>query len=144
MQRSRVYREQVAAFRQLFAEFPSDVAGVRDALVRGHLIKLSGLLQAHFKLEEQQIYPELLKTADPAMRGLVKEFRDDLGPVAEEFELFYTVWSRPGACATDPVLFLSEWKNVKVALGDRLDREERELFRAYDRVGSAQETPSPT
>jgi len=136
MSRSRAYREQVAVFRQLFAEFPNDVAGVRDALVRGHLIKLSGLLQAHFKLQEQHIFPQLLKTADPALRGLVKEFRDDLAPVAEEFEVFYTVWSRPGACTTDPKLFLGEWKNVKLALDARLDREERELFTAYDRAGT--------
>lgn len=144
MLRSRVYREQVATFRQLFAEFPNEAADVRDAFVRGHLIKLSGLLQAHFRLEEQQIYPDLLRTADPVMRGLVRDFREDLEPVAEEFELFYTVWTQPGACMDDPALFLNEWNTLQLALNARLDREERELFMAYDRVRSEQEIPIPS
>jgi alkylhydroperoxidase/carboxymuconolactone decarboxylase family protein YurZ len=133
--RSRAYREQIAAFRQLFAEFPNQIDEVRDALVRGHLIKLSGLLRMHFKMEEQYIYPELLKQADPAVKALIREFREDLPPVVEEFDDFYTVWSRPGAVNTDPKTFLGEWKHVKIALCARLDREERELFAAFDRAG---------
>ena len=137
MSRSRAYREQVAAFRQMFAQFPNDIGEVRDAVVRSQLIKLNGLLHAYFKMEEQYIYPDLIKAGDPALRGLAKEFRDDLVPLADEFDEFYTVWSRPGACMTDPRTFLGEWRNVKLALNARLDREERELFTAFDRVRTA-------
>jgi hypothetical protein len=132
--RSRTYREQVAAFRQLFSEFPKDVEGVRDGLVRGHLIKLNGLLSMHFKMEEQYIFPDLLKQTDPAMRGLVRELREELTPLVDEFDEFYTIWSRPGACTTDPVTFLDEWRNVRLVLDARLEREERELFTAFDRA----------
>src|SRR5271166_2407411 len=135
--RSRAYREQIASFRQLFSEFPSAIEQVRDGLVRGHLIKLNGLLRAHFKMQEQYAFPEILKHPDPATRGLVKEFRDDLPPVIEAFDEFYTVWSRPGAVTTDPKAFLGEWRHVKISLTARLDREENELYAAFDRLEGA-------
>jgi hypothetical protein len=132
--RSRAYRAQIAEFRQLLAEFPNQVDEVHDGNVRGHLIKLMELLHMHFKMEEQYIYPEMLKHADPEVRALIEEFRDDLPPIVAEFDTFYATWSHPGAVAANAKTFLGDWANVKITLAARLDREERELFAAFDRA----------
>lgn len=132
--RSQMYREQHKAIRLMVADLPKSAAALDADGSRAKLLKLGGALKAHLKLEDEQMYPAMMSNGSAEIQHKAKGFQEEMGGLAGAFDVFFSAWSRPGAIAADPAGFVSAWLPVKAALGERMDREDRDLYVMLDHL----------
>lgn len=101
---------------------------------RSVLSKLMGKLTMHLAAEDKVLYPDLQSSSDPAVVGLAKRFADEMSGVAPTVVAFNEKWATPSAIKANPASFIAETKNILGVLGNRINRENRELYAAADRM----------
>lgn len=126
------YREHHRALRDLVARIPSNVRPGMAEQVRPLLTKLTDVLRAHLKLEDDHLYPAMLAAVDPEVRATAEAFQAEMGGLAEAFGRFSERWMVPHAVASDPSGFTRDWAGLRSALGGRLNREDGELYALVD------------
>ncbi len=57
-----------------------------------------------------------------------KHFMDEMGGLAEAFGAYCAQWNRPKAIDGDPAGFAAETKSIVDALGQRITRENTQLY----------------
>jgi len=97
---------------------------------------LVSTLLAHLKLEDWSLYPRLIECGDPALSGIARRFKDEMGGLAPAFLAYCDEWNAstipsdwPGYCTATRVIL--------DALNNRLTRENRELLPLLERVDKA-------
>ena len=98
----------------------------------GHtLARLSGILKMHLASEDQFLYPKLAGHSDPKLSGMAKAFQEEMGSITDVYKAFSTKWNM-GTIEASPVEFNNECKEVFKVIGMRINREENELYKAYE------------
>lgn len=107
------------------------------AAALGTLVRLAGLVQAHVKLEDERLYPELMKSHNPLIREKARHFQEEMGDLAQRFTTFAQTWILSGQVAKDVRGFKEAWAPVLAALSERMEREDNDLYVEYERITAA-------
>jgi iron-sulfur cluster repair protein YtfE (RIC family) len=136
---------QTESFRQQHAEIMDMVRRIEPNLVPGKLAagaaemrslvaSLTGKLTIHLAMEDKALYPSLLKHADAGVRETAQKFIDEMSGIKPQIQKFSSTWTEQ-AIRADSARFCAEMRQVFAALGDRIQREDGQLYALVDRLG---------
>lgn len=132
MARIDEYRKQHQELVEIVTKIASKLSesGLKQdsAEVHGLLTKLTGKLTFHLNMEDQGLYPDLLKHADEKIRATAKRFMDDMGGLKKAYTDYAKKWGLPDTIRNNPGGFITETKGVFDALGQRVKKEDSELY----------------
>jgi hypothetical protein len=134
--RTTKFREQHVELLQLAAELSVQLAnsGTRAAAC---LNKLIGKLVLHLSAEDRVLYPELGGSKDPGVADLAKRYAREMHGTAKSVTDYAAKWGTATSIRQDPAGFISETRAIISILGDRIKRENQELYAAADRIEGA-------
>jgi hypothetical protein len=92
------------------------------------LVALAGKLSFHLSMEDKSLYPAILNSPEAGAKATAQKFMDEMGGIAKVFEAYRAKWSSPAALQANPTGFIDETKGLFKAVGDRITREEKELY----------------
>lgn len=121
------HAEIVEAVRHIDAALdPKRLAG-SAAEIRGRLSALMGKLSLHLAMEDNALYPSLEKHANAKVREIGVRFAREMAGVKPTVEAFAKKWSE-AEIAANAAAFCAETKQLFAVLGDRIKRENAELY----------------
>jgi hemerythrin-like domain-containing protein len=141
MSATQKYRDDHHNFLTKVSEIEKLMAGP-DAVktqareIVSQLAKFSGLLKIHLAMEDNSLYPSLLKSADPNVRDIAAKFQKEMGDIKSVFEGYSKQWLSAKALETEPDQFKKETTDLFKALRGRIKKENEELYAAADKVAS--------
>ncbi|MFN2449367.1 MAG: hemerythrin domain-containing protein [Candidatus Baltobacteraceae bacterium] len=94
------------------------------------LSRFKNVLLAHLRLEDDWLYPRLLKSENEIVRQKAHTYREAMGGLRQTFLTLWTAWSPAGAIAADPRAFRSDWTAFAQRLGERMHAEDTDLYLA--------------
>ena len=89
---------------------------------------ISGSLKIHLGLEDNNLYPELIKSSDPAVQQKARDFQEEMGGLKKAFTEYASAWMSPMNIKNDPQAFIQQTQEVFGAVAKRIEREESELY----------------
>ncbi len=98
------------------------------------LTNLQSLLNRHFLLEDDYMYPVLREHPDKRIRNVVNSFFAEIEGLKQEFFAYTAKWNSVKDITDSYELFLSETQKIVIALKNRIDREDKSLFPAIARI----------
>ena len=98
--------------------------------------RLSSLIIAHLKAEDWVLYPPLLNSNDPEVARTARRFVDEMGGLAASYSIFMERWDALSIQA-DWTHYRKEARTISQALGNRIVRENRELYPLVERTDRA-------
>jgi len=104
--------------------------------LRALLSTLLGKLSMHLAMEDNALYPQLLKHSDAAVRAMAKEFAGEMSTIKPKVDAFARKWNDSQIRADMPG-FGADARIVFAALADRIRRENREFYALVDRSAGA-------
>ena len=134
------YRAQHAEILRLAGDLSKRLAA--DGLsadgspARSILAELSGKLLVHLAAEDNVLYPQLRKSADPMVRALAQRFVDEMQPISGAFKAYAVRWGSARTIQSDAETFIRETKEILTALNARIRREHAELYSVADALAS--------
>lgn len=84
-------------------------------------------LKRHLRHEDEVLYPQLLASADPAVRATARTLLDEAGLLSVLFDSFCDRWTG-SAIAADWALYCDETRSLLDLLQRRIATEELELY----------------
>lgn len=104
------------------------------AKVRVLLNKLSGKVSIHLAMEDDALYPRLLQHQDAEVKNKAKKFIDEMGGIKNAYLDYNKKWTQ-SAIEMDSPAFVKETTGLFGALGDRIKRENNDLYALVDKLG---------
>jgi hypothetical protein len=98
------------------------------------LAKLTGMLRIHFVQEDKTLYPYMIGSANSAAATVARTFQVEMGGLGAAFDSFSRRWSSSSAILRDFDTFRRESEQVFTALGDRIRRENEQLYPLADAI----------
>lgn len=108
--------------------------GQRAKELRQGLNDLAGGLNIHLAMEDTVMYPRLLKASDPTVVKTAQAFIDEMSGLKAAFGAYSKKWTQT-AIAADGAGFAAETRAVFAALGERVKKENSQLYPLVDRMG---------
>jgi hypothetical protein len=141
MSATQRYRDDHATFLSKISEVEkliSNPAVVKERAkdIATELAKFSGLLKMHLAMEDNSLYPSLLKSTDTKVRDTATKFQKEMGDIKAAFEVYSKKWLSAANMAADPDSFKKETTDLFKALKNRIQRENDELYAAADKAAS--------
>jgi len=93
-----------------------------------HLAKLAHLLRLHLATEDEWFYPAMINSSEPLAASLATAYRDEVGGIAEDVEIFLAQWNSSTVIGLRFAQFREELFRLFHKLEDRIDREDVELY----------------
>lgn len=138
MNNTERYRAQHAEILRLATDLKrhlSPAALTADPIpVRHILYELSGKLLTHLAAEDNVLYPQMLKSADARVRTLAQRFVTEMHPISEAFKKYAVRWGNAKNIQADADSFVRETQEITTVLGERIRREQAELYLLADSV----------
>ncbi len=103
------------------------------AKIRSLLSSLAGTLRVHLAAEDKALYPVLLKCNDDKTKTTAQKFMTEMGGINSALEKYLETFPSPKSIA-ESAEFISKTKDLFLALGRRIDRENNELYNLADKV----------
>lgn len=117
------------------AELTRNPAGAGEAYrIAVLLAKLTGMLRIHFVQEDRTLYPYMIASANVGAAETARVFQHEMGGLGAQFESFAKRWSSSKAIAADFESFRRESQRIFAALGERIKRENEELYPLADSI----------
>jgi hypothetical protein len=139
MSRTETYRRQHRELELLASEISAFLAVEQleqdAATCRRLLARFAGKLRVHAAMENEALYPELLRDRDPEVRAVATKLASELGPIYDAFDAYEKRWPTAFDIATDPRAFILETLKVFDVLRKRMVAENRTLYPLADRGG---------
>lgn len=127
------FRQQHDDILAIVGEIQKLLKGDADAqALRTLLSNLAGKLNFHLAMEDQALYPRIMKL-DEKSGAVARKFAAEMGGLAQDFAAYNTKW-QVSAIRSDPARFASETREMFVTLGKRVARENAELYPLADRA----------
>lgn len=132
------YREQHDGLLVLATEI-SECLNVSElaedaSKARSLLSQLLGKLSVHLAMEDKSLYPSLLEQGDDEIKKMAQSFMDEMGGIGEAVEAYAKTWSSATAIQNNPQDFVTQTKGIFNALGNRINKENNELYKAFDEL----------
>lgn len=86
----------------------------------------------HLAKEDEYMYPKLIEHSDQKVSKMAKDFQKEMGGIKGVFGEFHSSWIAPKKLEGNPVGFLTELTKLVGAVKKRIEREENELYKAFD------------
>lgn len=109
----------------------NDLKAFRISLL---LAKLTGLLRTHFAQEDEFLYPYMERSSDVDASERARSFREEMGGLRAVYMAYVERWKDSRRIANEFEAFKPESKAVFTALGDRIHRENYDLYPLANRV----------
>jgi hemerythrin-like domain-containing protein len=100
--------------------------------VRSLLSKFLGRLTVHLAMEDRSLYPSLLEQEDESVKAMARRFVNEMGGIAEAVDEYAAMWASAVAIQDNPKVFIAHTNNIINALARRIDKENNELYKAYN------------
>ncbi len=132
------FREQHAdllkIMKQITPHLNLDELNINVNIVRLLLSKLLGKLAIHLVMEDKSLYPEMLASNDERVKKSAKKFMKEMGGLAEAVTAYKKKWPSDLPIKEEPAEFIAETKVLFVALTNRIERENNELYKMLDEL----------
>lgn len=109
-----------------------DTVKTKAADIRTTLSQLAGAVTMHLSMEDNTMYKQML--AHPTGKTVAERFQREMGGIKTAFTAYVGKYNTPAAIAANPAGFISETQGIIKALGDRIRKEEGELYPAFDKI----------
>ncbi|MBV8638107.1 MAG: hypothetical protein JO322_08460 [Candidatus Eremiobacteraeota bacterium] len=96
------------------------------------LVRLAGIVKLHLTLEDKNLYPTMLRHADPEVRATAQLYKLTMAELAPAYTAFHETWTRPQAISTDRLRFAREFESICEKLRKRIDLENHDLYDVAD------------
>lgn len=96
------------------------------------LARFAGKLRVHAAMENEALYPELLRAPDPVVRATAERLFAELGPVYDEFDRFESRWPSALVIAEQPRVFVLQTLELFDILRRRMTVENKTLYPLVD------------
>jgi hypothetical protein len=127
------FRQQHEEILDMVGELNQKLKAKAEAQeMRGVLSNLAGKLNFHLAMEDKALYPRLMKQ-DAGASAVATRFMEEMGGLGAVFMTYNNKW-QVSAIRADPAGFASETRQVFVALGKRIARENAELYPLADKT----------
>lgn len=103
--------------------------------IRGEISRMAGLLNYHLAMEDQVVFPRLLRHGSGNVAFIVKRLSGDMKGLKGDFSAYRKRWMTVGALETAPDGFRVETNRLFLALEARIHREDRELYSIAETLG---------
>ncbi|MGI6557577.1 MAG: hemerythrin domain-containing protein [Limnochordia bacterium] len=128
----RQHDEIMAIVQEISSHLTDDLK--KDASQVPQLLStLAGKLTVHLAMEDNALYPSLLK--DDQLRPLAERFMTEMGGISATFKEYVRKWPDAGAIEGRAAEFIQETKRVFATLTERIIREDQELYPLVDALG---------
>lgn len=121
------HAEIFEAVRQIDAGLDPQRLAKSATEIRSRLSAFVGRLSLHLAMEDNSLYPSMAKHADAKVRDTGAKFAREMANVKPTVEAFAAKWTE-SAIVKDAVAFCSETKKLFAVLGERIKRENTELY----------------
>ena len=102
----------------------------KSADIRATLTALSGKINMHLQVEDSVLYTKML--ADPKGKPTAERFQREMGGIKTALTGYLGKYATPAAIAANPSGFIADTQGIIKALGDRVKKEESELYPLFD------------
>lgn len=92
------------------------------------LAKLAHLLRLHLATEDEWFYPAMMNADDPRAASLAATYNDEVGGLAERFEIFLRQWNSSTVIDLGFDRFRAELLGLLHQIEDRIGWEDNELY----------------
>ena len=107
-----------------------------DAMVVRRLMEaVDGLIIQHLSIEDEQLYPTLMRAADPELRDTAMSAFEDMGGLCAVWAHYRDHWTID-RILSDPRRFRTATDDIVGALNLRVAMEESVLYPAFDALQS--------
>ncbi len=97
------------------------------------LMEFANKANYHLKMEDEILYPALLRHPERIVRALAKLYLEKMGRIKDEFNNYMANWPDPKTVSANPDGFINETKNIFEILSSRMDKEDNELYSFIDK-----------
>jgi hypothetical protein len=133
---SDMYRKQHREILEVGAKLGAmlNEAGLQAdaAPARQTLSQLAGKVKVHLAMEDKSVYPQLAASKKPQTATTATKFKQSMGGLVDVFLAFDKKYAMPKDISSHPADFIKEAKVVMGALGERIKKEEAELYMLLD------------
>lgn len=104
--------------------------------VRSLLSKLAGKLSVHLAMEDNSLYPNLLKHQDASVRVIANGFIKEMGGIKDVLGGYTKKWATSTSIQNDAAAFIKDTKDLFTALAKRIEKENNDLYSLVDRLSA--------
>ncbi|NLT95990.1 MAG: hemerythrin domain-containing protein [Clostridia bacterium] len=97
------------------------------------LAKLAGVLNIHLAAEDNVLYPNLLNSDDEQIKVMAQKYIAEMSALKNSFNEYLKKWPSPLSLQNNPEQFIEETKQIFEILGQRIQRENDELYTLVDK-----------
>lgn len=137
MARTDSLREQHKKALEIVSAIQADLNPTKLAqdaqAISANLSKLSGTIGVHLAMEDKSLYPAMMGSANAEVKKAADKFSKEMGNIGAVFGAYTKKWNA-GTIKSDPNAFITETKQIISVLGDRIKREEAELYPLADKL----------
>lgn len=90
---------------------------------------LAGKLRVHLATEDKNMYPYLLEKGDEKLKRLATEYADEMGHISEAFMAYKDKFNTRTKIMNNPQGLISETKETFKVLGERMAKEDTQLYK---------------
>lgn len=127
------HAELIDIVKQIEAALVPQNLSTETATVRPLLSSLVGKLTMHLAMEDNALYPRLKDHANADVRNTTLKFITEMSGIKPVVEKYSQKWT-DDAIRKDAQGFCTETCGLFTALGDRIRRENTELYAMVDRL----------
>ena len=99
------------------------------------LSSLAGKLNVHLAMEDNALYPRLMKSADTEVVATAQQYTEEMGGIKKVFGAYVNQWNNVAAIQTSPDEFITQTKDLFGALAQRIEKENTILYPMADKAG---------
>lgn len=92
------------------------------------LKEIAAKTREHLDVEDQDVYPVLVESGDASVKKTAKQFQNNMGGLAKEFEGYFKRYGSDGDIVKDVPVFCYETRGIFERLRHRMRREEEDLY----------------
>jgi hemerythrin-like domain-containing protein len=130
------FRKQHAEILEIAKDIDANLPRLPGAAndVRAQLNSLAAKVNVHLAIEDEALYPRLRAHPDARVQGTANKFTDEMAGIKDAFQKYLKAWTE-GAIRSNAAGFVAETKSLFGALGQRIQRENTELYPLLDKLG---------
>lgn len=115
-------------------EVLAQVVPLRAGEVAKQFECLADKINAHLAMEDQILYPLLLRSGNSAAVETARRFQSEMGGLKMRFMKFYSEWSAAKKISSNEARFLTQLADISAALKKRVAKENTELYPLADQI----------
>jgi hypothetical protein len=130
------FRKQHAEILEIAKNIDANLPRLPGAAgdVRALLNSLAAKVSIHLAIEDEALYPRLRAHQDARVQNTAKKFTDEMAGIKDAFQKYLKAWTE-GAIKANVAGFATETRGLFGALGQRIQRENTELYPLLDKLG---------